>query len=87
MQTPSKTPFYLSFDWICLEVMGAVLVFAPSWLFALSPIYLILQVALYPDRYRTRQGSLTPAFVLVGAITVLVLISAIIALSEGQKPF
>ena len=86
MNNPAISRFF-TLDWICIEAMFAVIFFAPSWIIVASPVCLIAQVAVYPDRYRTRKGSLVPAFALVGFFTLFALITWVVGIIRGEKLF
>ena len=62
----------------------AVLYFIPHSMVVICPAYFAVQLALFPDRYRSRSGSLTMAFCLFGAISLGLAIIAIYSLVQGH---
>jgi hypothetical protein len=62
----------------------AALYFIPHSMFVVCPAYFAVQLSLFPDRYRSRSGSLTMAFCLFGAISLALAIIAIYSLIQGH---
>jgi hypothetical protein len=62
----------------------AALYLIPHSMVVVCPAYFAVQLSLFPDRYRRRNGSLTMAFCLFGAISLGLAIIAIYSLIHGH---
>lgn len=62
----------------------AVLFFMPHAMIVVCPAYLVAQISLFPDRYRSRSGSLKMAICLFAGISLALAVIGVPSLVRGN---